>query len=183
MVDVRAATHIRPKNVTLFNVGLNMCWNTAGNVTNVSSGPSEGLNPNANTAGKTIIPDSNDTMMTRTIICTDVVVTSCSFGMYPPYVTSMPIPTDKVKKLSPIACKMTFEVIFEKSGINRYRNPVVPPSMKNMWAAMMIKNRKTGEVKKVMPFAKTARTIGSSIVFAKPLEQPVKLFTAWTEDK
>ncbi len=46
-----------------------------------------------------------------------------------------------------------------------------------------IKNRKTGEVKKVMPFAKTARTIGSSIVFAKPLEQPVKLFTAWTEDK
>ena len=46
-----------------------------------------------------------------------------------------------------------------------------------------IKNRKTGEVKKVMPFAKTARTIGSSIVFAKPLEQPVKLFTVWTEDK
>ena len=34
-----------------------------------------------------------------------------------------------------------------------------------------------------MPFAKTVRTIGSSIVFAKPLEQPVKLFTAWTEDK
>ena len=46
-----------------------------------------------------------------------------------------------------------------------------------------IKNKKTGEVKKVMPFAKTARTIGSSIVFAKPLEQPVKLFTLWTEDK
>ena len=46
-----------------------------------------------------------------------------------------------------------------------------------------IKNKRTGEVKKVMPFAKTARTIGSSIVFAKPLEQPVKLFTLWTEDK
>ncbi len=46
-----------------------------------------------------------------------------------------------------------------------------------------IKNRVTGEVKHVMPFAKTVRTIGSSIVFAKPLEQPVKLFTAWTEDK
>ncbi len=46
-----------------------------------------------------------------------------------------------------------------------------------------IKNRATGEVKKVMPFAKTVRTVTNSVVFAKPLEQPVKLFTAWTEDK
>ena len=34
-----------------------------------------------------------------------------------------------------------------------------------------------------MPFAKTVRTVTNSVVFAKPLEQPVKLFTAWTEDK
>ncbi|MBQ6303307.1 MAG: DHH family phosphoesterase [Clostridiales bacterium] len=46
-----------------------------------------------------------------------------------------------------------------------------------------IKNRVTGEVKHVMPFAKTVRTLGNSIVFAQPLRQPVKLFTAWTEDK
>ena len=46
-----------------------------------------------------------------------------------------------------------------------------------------IKNRATGEVKKVMPYAKTVRTVSNSVVFAKPLEQPVKLFTAWTEDK
>lgn len=46
-----------------------------------------------------------------------------------------------------------------------------------------IKNRATGEVKYVMSFAKTVRTLGTAIVFAKPLEQPVKLFTAWTEDK
>ena len=46
-----------------------------------------------------------------------------------------------------------------------------------------IKNLQTNEVKLVMPFAKTVRTIGTSIIFAKPLDQPVKLFTAWTEDK
>lgn len=46
-----------------------------------------------------------------------------------------------------------------------------------------IKNLSTGEVKHVLQFAKTVRTLGSATVFAKPLEQPVKLFTAWTEDK
>ena len=46
-----------------------------------------------------------------------------------------------------------------------------------------IKNTVTGEIKKVLQFAKTVRSTGSTIIFAKPLEQPVKLFTAWTEDK
>ncbi len=46
-----------------------------------------------------------------------------------------------------------------------------------------IKNRATGEIKKVLAYAKTVRTLSSAIVFAKPLEQPVKLFTVWTEDK
>ena len=46
-----------------------------------------------------------------------------------------------------------------------------------------IRNSGTGEIKYVLPFAKTVRSLGSSIIFAKPLEQPVKLFTAWTEDK
>ena len=46
-----------------------------------------------------------------------------------------------------------------------------------------IKNLQTNEVKLVMPFAKTVRTIGTSIIFAKPLDQPVKLFNAWAEDK
>jgi phosphoglycolate phosphatase len=46
-----------------------------------------------------------------------------------------------------------------------------------------IKNTVTGEIKHVLPFAQTVRSTGSSIIFARPLEQPVKLFTAWTEDK
>ena len=46
-----------------------------------------------------------------------------------------------------------------------------------------IKNSGTGEIKYVLPFAKTIRAISSAIIYAKPLEQPVKLFTAWTEDK
>ena len=46
-----------------------------------------------------------------------------------------------------------------------------------------IRNSGTGEIKYVLPFAKTVRSLGTSIIFAKPLEQPVKLFTAWTEDK
>lgn len=46
-----------------------------------------------------------------------------------------------------------------------------------------IKNTVTGEIKKVLQFAKTVRSTGGTIIFAKPLEQPVKLFTAWTEDK
>lgn len=33
MVDVRAATHISPKNATLVSVGLNMCRNTAASKT------------------------------------------------------------------------------------------------------------------------------------------------------
>ena len=39
------------------------------------------------------------------------------------------------------------------------------------------------EIKFVLPYAKTVRSLGSSIIFAQPLTQPVKLFTAWTEDK
>ena len=46
-----------------------------------------------------------------------------------------------------------------------------------------IRNSGTGEIKYVLPYAKTVRSLGTSIIFAKPLEQPVKLFTAWTEDK
>ena len=46
-----------------------------------------------------------------------------------------------------------------------------------------IKNTVTGEIKKVLQYAKTVRSAGGTIIFAKPLEQPVKLFTAWTEDK
>ena len=46
-----------------------------------------------------------------------------------------------------------------------------------------IKNTVTGETKHVLPFAKTVRSAGGTIIFAKTLEQPVKLFTAWTEDK
>ncbi len=46
-----------------------------------------------------------------------------------------------------------------------------------------IKNSSTGEIKFVLPYAKTVRSLGSSIIFAQPLTQPVKLFTAWTEDK
>ena len=45
MVDVMAATHISPKKTVQVSVGLNICWNTAGKVTNVRSGPSVGLNP------------------------------------------------------------------------------------------------------------------------------------------
>ncbi|WP_034450430.1 DHH family phosphoesterase [Butyrivibrio sp. AE2032] len=46
-----------------------------------------------------------------------------------------------------------------------------------------IRNTSTGEIKKVLPFAQTVRSTGSTIIFAKPLEQPVKLFTAWSDDK
>jgi len=46
-----------------------------------------------------------------------------------------------------------------------------------------IKNNITGEIKHVLPFAKTVRSTGNVIVFAKPLDRPVKLFTAWAEDK
>jgi len=45
-----------------------------------------------------------------------------------------------------------------------------------------IRNSGTGEIKHVLPFAKTIRSTGSSIIFVKPLEQPVKLFTQWTDE-
>ena len=46
-----------------------------------------------------------------------------------------------------------------------------------------IGNAGTGEIKYVLPFAKTVKSTGSSIIFVKPLEQPVKLFTQWTDDR
>ena len=46
-----------------------------------------------------------------------------------------------------------------------------------------IRNAGTGEIKYVLPFAKTVKSTGSSIIFVKPLEQPVKLFTQWTDDR
>ncbi|MCR5802650.1 MAG: DHH family phosphoesterase [Clostridia bacterium] len=46
-----------------------------------------------------------------------------------------------------------------------------------------IKNTETGEIKKVLKYAKTVLSTGNSFIYAKKLEQPVKVFTAWTEDK
>jgi phosphoglycolate phosphatase len=46
-----------------------------------------------------------------------------------------------------------------------------------------IRNLGTGEIKLVMPFAKTVKSTGSSIIFVKPLQQPVKLFNQWAEDR
>ena len=46
-----------------------------------------------------------------------------------------------------------------------------------------IRNLETGEIKLVMPFAKTVKSTGSSIIFVKPLQQPVKLFNQWAEDR
>ena len=46
-----------------------------------------------------------------------------------------------------------------------------------------IRNSGTGEIKHVLQYAKTIRPTGSSLIFVKPLEQPVKLFTQWTEDR
>ena len=36
MVEVMAATHMRAKKAVLVRAGLNICWNTSGNVMNVS---------------------------------------------------------------------------------------------------------------------------------------------------
>ena len=48
----------------------------------------------------------------------------------------------------------------------------------------MIKNITTGETKKVAPYAKTVISPpGTSTIFAKPLDHPVKLFTAWDDEK
>ena len=48
----------------------------------------------------------------------------------------------------------------------------------------VIKNTVTGETKTVMPFAKTVISPpGTATIFAKPLEQPVKLFTVWDDEK
>ena len=46
-----------------------------------------------------------------------------------------------------------------------------------------IRNLSTGEIKTVLPYAKTVRSSGQSIIYAAPLIQPVKLFTAWTDEK
>ena len=46
-----------------------------------------------------------------------------------------------------------------------------------------IKNIATGEVKRILPYAKSIRSIASEFIYAMPLEQPVKLFTAWSNDK
>ena len=46
-----------------------------------------------------------------------------------------------------------------------------------------IKNLATGEVKLVMPFAKTVISPGNARIYAKPLENPIKLFTAWDDEK
>ncbi|MBO7448811.1 MAG: DHH family phosphoesterase [Clostridiales bacterium] len=46
-----------------------------------------------------------------------------------------------------------------------------------------IKNTVTGETKHVLKYAKTVLSTGGSVIFAKPLTQPVKLFTVWAEEK
>jgi len=47
-----------------------------------------------------------------------------------------------------------------------------------------IKNVNTGEIKQVLPYAKTVISPpGTASIFAKPLDHPVKLFTAWDDEK
>ncbi len=47
-----------------------------------------------------------------------------------------------------------------------------------------VKNLDTEEVKKVMPFAKTVISpAGTTRIFALPLDHPIKLFTAWDDEK
>lgn len=46
-----------------------------------------------------------------------------------------------------------------------------------------IKNAVTGEIKTLLPFAKAVRSIVSEFIYAMPLEQPVKLFTTWSDDR
>lgn len=46
-----------------------------------------------------------------------------------------------------------------------------------------IRNRKTGEKKYVMPYAKSCTAIAKSTILAQPLNQTIKLFTAWDDEK
>lgn len=46
-----------------------------------------------------------------------------------------------------------------------------------------IKNRKTGEKKLVMPYAKSCTSLSRSVIFARPLTKSVKLFTTWDDEK
>ena len=47
----------------------------------------------------------------------------------------------------------------------------------------VVKNLKTGEKKQVLPFAKSCTSIGSSSIYARPLTNSVKLFTAWDDER
>ena len=46
-----------------------------------------------------------------------------------------------------------------------------------------VRDLDTGKIRHVMPYARTVISPGSSMIYARPLENPVKLFTAWDDEK
>ena len=65
---------------------------------------------------------------------------------------------------------------------NRYRFTGLSYS-RDFEYAPRIKNINTNETKFVMKFAKGVQSTSNTIVYAKPLEKPVKLFTTWNDDR
>ena len=49
--------------------------------------------------------------------------------------------------------------------------------------APRIKNVNSGETKFVLDSAKGVKSSGNTVIFAKPLEKPIKLFTSWNDDR
>ncbi|MCR5651781.1 MAG: DHH family phosphoesterase [Lachnospiraceae bacterium] len=70
--------------------------------------------------------------------------------------------------------KKKLESSYEKSGEPYRETFEYEPSIRDVV---------TGEKKKILAFAKSVMSTGSVRIFAKPLDEHVKLFTAWDEEK
>ena len=117
IADVSAANTSNTKNIAANTTPIPpILLNTFGKTLKTNPGPPAGSNPQLNTAGKIATPARTAISVSQTVIHTDVFSKLSDTGIYEPYTTMIPIPTDNENKACPNAASTPSEVSLEKSG-------------------------------------------------------------------
>src|SRR5699024_7545367 len=123
--DVKAANKKTIKKAAKKNIPNGIWLKIVGSTLNKRTGPASGARPNEKTAGKIASPDNRTTITFIPTIDSAERGKLCCFGKYELYVIMTDTPTLNVKNDCPIAFKIVFDVIFEKSGRNKNSIPLM----------------------------------------------------------
>ncbi len=121
MEDVSAAKKRTRKNAVAKIKPPGIAAKAVGRVVNASSAPTVGTRPNEKTTGNITMPDRRAMERSATVITSDDEGIPWSRLMYAPYVSRIPVPTEREKKACPKAAPhRRGSPSTEKSGVKKY---------------------------------------------------------------